>query len=164
MAGGESLSILQLPGSAPIDCNVRKELVSSRYTYRDGGDNNLMDFIDEGEVVDGDLLGGESEEMEFGEVERGESRRSMFAATAAMPKADGLRSLTPISSAVADKPLIECHVKHSSWMGERDFVVFVVGRHRVDSGIYGMGGTGGSGTYGIYGIYLWNFRRSLPTD
>lgn len=96
--------------------------------------------------------------------EEKEEDRRLPPETAAMPKADGLRSLTPISSAVADKPLIECHVKHSSWMGKRDFVVFVVGRHRVDSGIYGMGGTGGSGTYGIYGIYLWNFRRSLPTD
>lgn len=124
-----------------------------------------MIFIDEGEVVDGDLLGGESEEMEFSEVERGERRRSTFAARNCSYAQSGWITLAYADKlAVADKPLIECHVKHSSWMGKRDFVVFVVGRHRVDSGIYGMGGTGGSGTYGIYGIYLWNFRRSLPTD
>lgn len=65
-----------------------------------------------------EICWGEKVEEKMGLVrlkEEKEEDRRLPPETAAMLKADALRSLTPISSAVADKPLIECHVKHSSW-------------------------------------------------
>lgn len=85
-----------------------------------------MDFYRRRESCRWRFVGGEKVEEKMGLVrlkEEKEEDRRLPPKTAAIPKADELRSLTPISSAVAEKPLIECHVKHSSW--KRDFVVLL---------------------------------------